>query len=207
MPAITPPPHRLSSARWQGLRVGLLGGSFNPAHAGHMHIARQAIIRFNLHAVWWVVSPGNPLKVKDPIGDLAARTKATAEFIGHPRMCATSIEGTLNTRYTYDTLRTLRTLFPRTKFLWIAGMDNACAFDQWDHWKNLPGIVPFVFFDRPPASAKIKGKRLRAQGGIRQRTKVMKHSVQRGETGVFWMLRGLALDLSSTAIRAKAKRK
>ncbi len=199
--SITPAPHPLSAARWRGLRVGLLGGSFNPAHAGHMHIAKQAMVRFKLHAVWWVVSPGNPLKTKDVQGDLEKRVKAARAFVKHPRMAVTGIEGQLGTRYTHDTLKELRRRFPTTKFIWIAGMDNADAFDRWDRWRDLPHIVPFVFFDRPPATDKIKRKRLRQAKNIPQKTKVVTHRIKAGETGVFWMFRGRAVDLSSTELR------
>lgn len=183
--------------------MGILGGSFNPAHEGHMHIARQALIRLKLHAVWWVVSPGNPLKTKDPVKDFAARVEAVRDFITHPRMTATDIEAHLNTRYTYDTLTRLQTLFPRTQFVWIAGMDNACAFDRWDRWQDLPALIPFVFFDRPPAALKIRGKRLRQRRGLRQRTKTVARAIAPREKGVFWMLSGKSLNISSTAIRAK----
>jgi nicotinate-nucleotide adenylyltransferase len=187
------------------LRVGLLGGSFNPAHAGHMHIAKQAIIRFKLDAVWWVVSPGNPLKTKDVIGDLDRRVAAVKAFVKHPRMAVTDIEGHLKTRYTYDTIKALKTRFPTTKFIWIAGMDNACNFQRWDRWAELPGLIPFVFFDRPPALSKIKGKRLRQNKRIKQRSKTMTHRVKSGETGVFWMFQGRAINMSSTGIRAKMR--
>lgn len=204
MAKITPSPHPFSASRWKGLRVGLLGGTFNPAHDGHMHIAKQALTRFKLHAIWWVVTPGNPLKVKDAVGDLQKRVKATNDFIGnHPRMVATDIEGKLKTRYTYDTLKTLRRRFPKTTFVWIAGMDNACAFDQWDRWQDLPDLAPFVFFDRPPALSKVKGKKLRQNKRIRQRTKLQSHTPKPAEKGVFWMLKGRAVNLSSTELRGK----
>lgn len=205
MSPITPSPHIRSAARWKGLRVGLLGGSFNPAHDGHMHIARQALVRFKLDAVWWVVSPGNVLKTKSVVADYAARVAAVSAFVQHPRMCATDIEAHLRTRYTYDTVRALKTRFPTTRFVWIAGMDNACDFHRWDRWADLPGLIPFVFFDRPPALAKIKGKRLRQNRRITQCTKTVTHRPKRGETGVFWMFRGRAINLSSTQIRARAR--
>lgn len=202
--ALIPPPHKFAAARWKGLRVGLLGGSFNPPHAGHMHIARQAMIRFKLHAVWWVVSPGNPLKVKDPTGDLEARVAAVERFIGRtPRMAATGIEGQLKTRYTYDTLKELRRHFPTTRFVWIAGMDNACAFDRWDRWQDLPQIVPFVFFDRPPALSKLKGKPLRQNKKIPQHVHAVRRGLNQEDLGVYWMVDGRAVNLSSTELRAK----
>lgn len=193
-----------SAARWKGLRVGLLGGSFNPAHAGHVHIARQAIIRFKLNAVWWVVSPGNVLKTKDPAGDLDARVAATQKFIDHyPRMVATAIEGQLKTRYTYDTIKALKRLFPRTQFVWIAGMDNAVDFHRWDRWADLPQLIPFVFFDRPPALSKVKGKKLRQNKRIKHNSHTVMQRGKLAENGVFWMVRGRAVNLSSTQIRGK----
>lgn len=183
--------------------MGILGGSFNPAHAGHMHIARQAMVRLKLHAVWWLVSPGNPLKTKDPIQDFDARVAAVRDFVQHPKMCAAGIERELKTRYTYDTVRALQKHFPRTQFVWIAGMDNACHFDRWDRWQDLPKIIPFFFFDRPPANAKLKGKRVRQRKGLRQCTKLKARPLGGHETGVFWGLSGKALNISSTKIRQK----
>lgn len=200
------PPHKFSAARWKGLRVGLLGGSFNPAHAGHMHIAKQAMIRFKLHAIWWVVSPGNPLKVKDVIGDLDARAADVTKFIGRtPKMVATDIEGHLKTRYTFDTLKALRKHFPTTKFIWVAGMDNAVAFNHWDRWEKLPNIVPFVFFDRPPALSKLRGKAVRQNKAIRQHMHVVRRAINKKDKGVYWMVNGRAVNLSSSEIRAKKR--
>lgn len=171
-----------------------------------MHIAKQALERFNLNAVWWMVSPGNPLKVKDPIGDLDARVAATQAFIDHPRMVATGIEAELNTRYTYDTIVELKRLFPATRFIWIAGMDNAAAFERWDRWQELPKLIPFAFFDRPPALSKIKGKKLREMKGIPQYTRTTHHTLEPAETGVYWMMTGRAINLSSTMLRAARKK-
>lgn len=168
-----------------------------------MHIAKQALIRFRLDAVWWVVSPGNVLKTTERVTDFEARVAAVAAFVRHPRMCATGIESSLGTRYTFDTIAALKKRFPATRFVWIAGMDNACDFQRWDRWCDLPRLIPFVFFDRPPAAAKIRGKRLRQHAGIRQCTKAVTHRVKTGETGVFWMFKGRAINLSSTVIRTK----
>jgi nicotinate-nucleotide adenylyltransferase len=168
-----------------------------------MHIARLALTRLKLHAVWWIVSPGNPLKTKNAVPDFMQRVAKTKAFVKHPRMAVTAIESELKTRYTHDTLKALTTLFPRTDFVWIAGMDNACAFHKWDHWADLPHIVPFVFFDRPPQSAKIKGNRIRNIKGLRQRTKTIARALKPDENGVFWMLHGKALNISSTQIRQK----
>jgi nicotinate-nucleotide adenylyltransferase len=208
MSALTPSPHIRSAARWKGLRVGILGGSFDPAHAGHMHIAKQALIRFKLHAVWWVVSPGNVLKTKNVTGDLDRRVAAVQKFISNqPKMVATDIEGHLKTRYTYDTIKALKVRFPLTQFIWIAGMDNAVDFHKWERWADLPLLMPFVFFDRPPALSKVRGKVIRQTKRIKQDTQTMTHRGKLPENGVFWMVRGRSVNLSSTSIRAKNKGK
>ncbi|HEY8963324.1 MAG TPA: nicotinate (nicotinamide) nucleotide adenylyltransferase [Alphaproteobacteria bacterium] len=197
MSVITPEPHLLSAQRWRGLRIGILGGSFNPPHAGHLHIAKLAMTKFKLDAVWWLVSPGNPLK-GNPKGDLQKRLKLVRDFIAdQPRMTASDIEAQMGTRFTYDTVAGLSKHFPQTKFLWIAGMDNAQKFDQWQNWQDLPNLMPFAFYDRP-GGAKLKAGKLKQNKAIPQRKKIKKL-----KPGVYWIMNGAALDLSSTALRQR----
>ncbi len=198
------PPHKLSAQRWNGLRVGLLGGSFNPPHEGHELIARMAMKRFRLHAVWWLVSPGNPLKKADPKAGFVARLQKTRAFVTHPRMVASGIENDIGARFSYQAVRELKKRFPKTRFVWIAGMDNALIFDRWDHWRDLARLVPFVFFNRPPAGMKLANNVLRRHKGLKNHTKVRSRALKRGETGIFWMMGGKSINLSSTQIRAKA---
>lgn len=141
------PPIR-GAALWRGLSVGLLGGSFNPAHDGHRYISVEAMKRLGLDAVWWLVSPGNPLK--DPAGMAPPdRRLATARRVAaHPRIHVDAPEARLGTRYTVDTLRRLRRAMPRTRFVWLMGADNLAQVTQWRRWQAIVATVPLAVIDR-----------------------------------------------------------
>jgi nicotinate-nucleotide adenylyltransferase len=130
------------------IRIGLLGGSFNPAHAGHRHIARLAQRQLRLQQVWLMVSPGNPLKPVDGMAPLATRL-ASARLIADRRTVATGIEAALATRYTCDTLRKLRQRFPRARFVWLMGADNLVQFPRWRCWLGIARLMPFAVLPRP----------------------------------------------------------
>lgn len=156
MSTLTPPTLR-DGNRWRNLRVGLLGGSFNPAHQGHTHIARLALARFNLDFVWWIVTPQNPLKDEKGTAPYNERYKSVEKITAsHPRMMATHLERDLGTRYTYETVKKLKQAFPATDFLWICGMDNAHIFHRWDKWRELTQEIPIAFIARPPAGTLVK---------------------------------------------------
>lgn len=132
------------------IRVGLLGGSFNPAHDGHRHIGQEALRRLALDQVWWLVSPGNPLKAGQPMAPQAERLAwAQALVRRHPRLVPTGIEAALGTRYTIDTLRALGRRFPRVRFVWLMGADNLAQFHRWRAWTDILETVPVAVFDRP----------------------------------------------------------
>lgn len=183
---ILPSPHLLSSRRWSGMNVGLLGGSFNPPHEGHMHIARTALRQHNLDAIWWLVAPQNPLKHQS--NNFEKRFELTQKFVCHPRMIVTSIETDLNTQYSFQTVAKLQKRFPKTNFTWIAGMDNACIFHKWDRWRDLIRTIPFIFFNRPP-------------NGIALTTNVIR--LYKGRKNVKFSLYGKTRNISSTALRKK----
>lgn len=132
------------------MRVGLLGGSFNPAHAGHRHVARLARRRLRLDQVWLLVSPGNPLKPKAGMAPLSARLASAARIADTRRVIATAIEARLGTRYSIDTLRALRTLFPRVHFVWIIGADILAQLPRWRRWTDFAGQVSFAVLPRTP---------------------------------------------------------
>lgn len=131
-----------------GMAVGLLGGSFDPAHAGHVHITREALRRFGLDRVWWLVSPGNPLKSRGP-APIAARMARASELMRHPRVTVTDIEARLGTRYTAQTLTALRRLYPGVRFVWLMGADNMAQIHRWDHWRTIMTTVPVGVLARP----------------------------------------------------------
>ena len=133
------------------LRIGLLGGSFNPAHDGHLAISREALKRLRLDRVWWLVSPQNPLKPTDETSDLEERLATARAAADHPRVVVTDLEREIGTRYTVDTLGWL-TKRRRARFVWLIGADNLAQLPRWRHWRRLVRMVPIAVFDREPYS-------------------------------------------------------
>jgi len=147
------PPHPRAGRVWQGLRVGLLGGSFNPAHYGHRYIAEAALTRLGLDCVWWLISPQNPLKQTAGMAPFADRMAgARAVIADHPRMVATDIESQLGLRHTAALLRRLDRLFPNTGFTWIMGADNLGQIDRWQDWRSIFAALDIAVFARAPYS-------------------------------------------------------
>ncbi len=143
-------PSSLNGASFAGLSIGLLGGSFNPAHAGHRMISLYALKKLGLDQIWWLVSPQNPLKAAIGMKPLAVRLAGARRVIaGHPRLCATAIETALGTRYTIDTLRALRQRMPKTRFVWLMGADNLKDVRRWRRWTHLFDTTPIAVFARP----------------------------------------------------------
>jgi nicotinate-nucleotide adenylyltransferase len=133
----------------EGMRIGLLGGSFNPPHPGHAHIARQALIRLQLDAVWLMVSPGNPLKSHDGLARVDERAQALARLVGAPRLIVTDFEQRLGTAYTARTLAFLAARLPGVRFVWIMGADALAGFHRWHRWRDIAGLLPMAVVDRP----------------------------------------------------------
>jgi nicotinate-nucleotide adenylyltransferase len=140
---------------WRNLRIGLLGGSFNPAHEGHVHISLHAMKRLNLDWVWWLVSPQNPLKDNKNLAPLSKRI-ADAEKLtnSHPNIHVSDIETHFGTNKTIDTLRTLKTACPENQFIWLMGADNMVQFDQWASWQDIAELLPIAIMDRSGYSTK-----------------------------------------------------
>ena len=183
-----------------GQIVGLLGGSFDPPHAGHVHITREALKRFGLDRVWWLVSPGNPLKADAPAA-LARRVAASRAIMQHPRVDVTDIEAQLGTRYTAETIRALQARYPRVRFVWLMGADNLASFHKWDDWQRIARSVPIGVLARPgeqvragrsPAARMFTDARLE-EGAA--------HLLPHMTPPVWTMVTGPMVDLSSTAIR------
>lgn len=130
-------------------RVGLLGGSFNPAHEGHKAISLYALKRLGLDAVWWLVSPQNPLKEKQGMADYRDRLKTAASVADNPRIIVTDLEQRLGTFYTIDTVTTLCALYPDIDFVWLMGSDNLRQFHRWRDWLGIAATLPIAVFRRP----------------------------------------------------------
>jgi nicotinate-nucleotide adenylyltransferase len=134
----------------QGQRVGLLGGSFDPPHSGHLHVSRLALLRFGLDRVVWLVSPANPLKRHAP-APLEARMGAARGLIRHPRIAVSDYEARKGTRFTAETLAGLRRDFPRIRFVWLMGADNLAQLHRWEDWKRIMHAMPMGVLARPGA--------------------------------------------------------
>lgn len=134
---------------WPGARIGVMGGSFNPPHEGHLIVARTALKRLNLDALWWLVTPGNPLKSHDGLPRTEDRIAAIRRLTDHPRMVITAFEAELGTPYTAATLAFLVKRAPSARFVWVMGADNLATFHRWQRWRDIAESVPIAVVDRP----------------------------------------------------------
>jgi nicotinate-nucleotide adenylyltransferase len=188
-----------------GLRIGLFGGSFNPAHDGHRMASLTALRRLQLDRVWWLVSPGNPLKDNSALPPLAQRIAFARNLADHSRIHITGVEANLRTRYTADTLRALKRRCPGVRFVWIMGSDNLASFHRWNEWRTIARMMPIAVIDRPgsthrsvssPAGNWLARWRLpENQGGAL--------AVRTPPAWIF--LHGKRSDLSSTQLRENAE--
>jgi nicotinate-nucleotide adenylyltransferase len=132
----------------QNRRIGLLGGSFNPAHEGHRYISVEALKRLELDEVWWLVSPQNPLKPEAGMAPFEARLESARKVAQHPRIRVSALEAELRTRYTADTLAALTQRFSAARFVWLMGADNLLQIPQWRDWADIFNTVPIAVFAR-----------------------------------------------------------
>lgn len=185
-----------------GQRVGLLGGSFDPPHAGHVNITKEALRRFALDKVVWLVSPGNPLKPRGP-APLEARMKAARAIVKDPRVIISDAEARIGTRYTAETIAILQKAHPGVRFVWLMGADNLAQFHHWDRWQDIMAALPVGVLARP-------GKRISARMSRTARVFRAAQLPPRA-AGLLAQARPPAwcfvnvpmLDLSSSAIRAR----
>ena len=194
---VNPPP------AFPHMRIGLLGGSFNPPHEGHRHISLAALARLRLDRLWWVVTPGNPLKSATHLPSLAERMSHSAEVASHPAIEITGFEAALPTPYAVDTVHFLQRRFPGTHFVWIMGGDNLAQLHRWRDWAGLFTALPILVLDRPgarlralasPAARRFAGARLSESAALR--LPVLSPPA--------WIYLTLPLcDASSTAIRGE----
>jgi nicotinate-nucleotide adenylyltransferase len=185
-----------------GMRIGLLGGSFNPPHEGHAHITRLALRRLKLDRVWWLVTPGNPLKSLTGLAALKARMEAARRLdVGH-RIVVSDIEAQIDSRFTYDTLRWLRRRAPGVHFVWIMGADNLRSFHSWQKWREIAELVPIAVVDRLGPSLYATGS-VGAQALSRRRVPESEARSLPGRPTPAWvLLHGLKSPLSSTTLRS-----
>lgn len=187
-----------------GQVIGLLGGSFDPAHAGHAHITREALKRFGLTRVWWLVSPGNPLKSRGP-EPLEKRMSHARQVMQHPHVSVTGIEAQLGSRYTAETLAKLRRLYPQVRFVWLMGADNMAQFHLWQDWQQIMQTVPIGILARP--GERISARMSRA-AGLYAPYRIpgrFGHLLARADPPAWCFVNVPMNDASSTAIRARGE--
>lgn len=183
-------------------RIGLLGGSFNPAHAGHRHISIVALHRLGLDEVWWLVSPQNPLKPSAEMAPLPARLERAAEIAGHPRIRVTDIERRLRTRYTADTLPALLRRYPDCSFVWLMGADNLLQLPAWRRWESIMRTVPVAVLPRAPYSLRALAGRAAVRFAKWQLREEAARCVASGRAPRWIFLHSQLHPASATAIRA-----
>ena len=137
-----------------GARIGLLGGSFNPAHEAHLQISRTALTRLNLDEVWWLVSPQNPLKPKQGMAEMAQRIAAARALVRSSRIRVTGVESLLGTHFSAESIARLQTQLPGVRFVWLMGADNLLQINRWQNWTQIFNRLPVAVFDRPPYSVR-----------------------------------------------------
>lgn len=185
----------------EGMRIGLLGGSFNPPHLAHRTISQFALKRLQLDRVWWLVTPGNPLKENGNLHELGKRMQAAREVANDSRIEVSCLESVIRTRYTIDTINTLRRRLSGLRFVWIMGADNLAQFHRWQHWRRIADLVPMAVIDRPPQSFRALASPA-AQALARYRLPENKAALLADQPAPAWVfLTGLKLNLSSTRLR------
>ncbi|MBL9049759.1 MAG: nicotinate-nucleotide adenylyltransferase [Tabrizicola sp.] len=184
----------------RGMVVGLLGGSFDPAHEGHVHITREALKRMGLDQVWWLVTPANPLKARQP-APMADRLRRAKAVMGHPRVRITALEESLGTRATADTIDRLKAIYPGVTFVWLMGADNLVQFHRWGRWRDILRSVAVGVLARPGAGVQA---RLSVAARAFRVHRVNRGENLRGRKPPVWCFVNLPLNgASSTEIRAR----
>jgi nicotinate-nucleotide adenylyltransferase len=183
------------------MKIGLFGGTFDPPHDAHRAACLIAMRKLGLDRVWWLVTPGNPLKDTRGLAPLDERIAAAQALSRHPRIIVTGIEAAIGARYTYDTVRYLRAHCPGVHFVWIMGADNLRSFHRWDNWQGIAAMVPIAVVDRlgpslyanaGPAGQALARHRLPESAA---------RSLAASKPPVWVYLHGLKSSLSSTALR------
>jgi nicotinate-nucleotide adenylyltransferase len=190
-----------------GLRIGLLGGSFNPPHEGHLAISRIALARLRLDRVWWLVTPGNPLKSHDALAPLGDRVAACRRLAADTRIVVCDLERGLPTPFTAATLAHLRMRLPGVRFVWLMGADNLAGFHRWRQWRSIFERVPVAVVDRPAAHLPALASRAARAFAAARWPEARSGALPRARPPAWTLLTGPLSPASSTALRqARAAR-
>jgi nicotinate-nucleotide adenylyltransferase len=184
------------------MKIGLFGGTFDPPHQAHLAAALLALKRLKLDRIWWLVTPGNPLKDTRGLAPLPDRIAAVQALARHPRIDITGLEAVIKTRYTYDTISWLLARCPGVRFVWIMGADNLRSFHRWQKWHRIAELVPIVVIDRLGPSLYAAAS---PAGNVLARVRIPEYiaaALPNRKPPVWAFLHGLKSPLSSTALRA-----
>jgi nicotinate-nucleotide adenylyltransferase len=186
-----------------GQAIGLFGGSFNPPHEGHLLASRLALSKAGLDRVWWLVTPGNPLKSAADLAALRARVEAAQALVHDPRIAVTGFESEIGARYTADTLRYLNRRAGGARFVWIMGADNLSQFHRWRHWREIAEAAPILVVDRPGSSFAALSSRAAHALARWRRPEADVAGIADFDPPAWIFLHGPRSDASSTALRRR----
>lgn len=206
---LTQPPARIDQRYLRmpyvekGMAVGLFGGSFNPPHAGHALVAEIALRRLALDQLWWIVTPGNPLKSSRELAPLPERLRLSQEMARDPRIKVTAFETSHNVRYTADTLALVRARNPGVNFVWVMGADNLRDFHHWQRWRQIATTFPIAVIDRPGATLSFLSSVVAKTFDYARVDEIDAPRLARMKAPAWTFIHGPRSSLSSSAIRAE----
>jgi nicotinate-nucleotide adenylyltransferase len=190
-----------------GMRIGILGGSFDPPHRGHLAVSLVGLKALSLDQVWWLVSPQNPLKPNAPSKDLARRIEAARALVRHPRIHVTGIEAALGTTYTADTFRKLLPRLPGVDLVWMMGADGLAGFHHWRDWQAIAASIPFAVFNRPGSALRALSSPAARSLSAYRIPETAAAALARTPAPAWVFLSKPHIALSSTALRAAASKR
>lgn len=191
----------------KGMAVGLFGGSFNPPHAGHALVAEIALRKLRLDQLWWMVTPGNPLKSTKELASLAERIRLSEKLREDPRIKITAFEAAEHVRYTADTLALVKARNPGVHFVWIMGADSLAGFHRWQRWREIATTFPIAVVDRPGATLSFLSSVMAKTFAQAREDEADSEVLARRPAPAWTFLHGPRSSLSSTALREHAKSK
>ena len=189
----------------KGMAVGLFGGSFNPPHAGHALVAEIALRKLRLDQLWWMVTPGNPLKSTRELAPLAERIRLSEKLAEDPRIKVTAFEAAANVRYTADTLALVKARNPGVNFVWIMGADSLASFHRWERWRAIAMTFPIAVIDRPGATLSFLSSVMAKTFAYAREDETDSEVLASRRAPAWTFLHGPRSQLSSTALRAQSK--
>jgi nicotinate-nucleotide adenylyltransferase len=193
------PPHAA------GMRIGLYGGSFDPPHAGHRHVSLAALRRLRLDRIWWLVTPGNPLKDRRGLPPVAARAAAARALARHPRIAVTAFEAAIGSLYTVDALDYLTRRCAGVRFVWIMGADSLATFHRWKGWRRIAALAPMAVVDRPGWTLRATASKAATRFADRRLPESAAPVLAAASPPAWLYLYGPRSTLSSTALRKQAQ--